>query len=426
MATSDYNAAVDSNDVLMGYIAEATWGTTPSTPAFQLIRLDSEGFAGQKSRTRPNEIDPSAQASAAITTKVESTGSLNFSVSAGLASNVLLASSLNGVWTTPVSYSGSDVAITAADTSARTATLTATAGAFTTTNLLVKGQWIKLFAGGADTADNSFIARILAVTSATELSLDCVSSATVKISLAAAMGACTIKGSMLRNGTTINTFTFEKKLSAALFLRYTGCFPTGGSLDVGEGDYLKGTLAFINKDENSATGAIAGSTYTSAPTGTVIDSVNGIGNVWRGVDTGTTPGVPAILAGTTKKMGIKWNKEGAATQHGMGSAAALGIRSGKLLVTGTLSTYFKDFTLYTQYINEQAGPISFSAMDGLPTASGTKGYVITICNGTIMNPKIVAGGPGQDVMADFEIEGNPDISSTSIYGGKTIQIDYFA
>ena len=424
MATTGYNAAIDTNDLSMSYVAEAAWGVTPATPAWQNIRLESEGFSGSKTRTRPNEIDPSGQSSAAITTKEEATGSLNFSVSAGLPFNVMLASSLNGVWTTPVSYSGSDVAITAASIPNRTCTLTATAGAFTTTNALVIGQFIKVFAAGTDSADCSFTARVLTVAAAS-LTLDCVSSATIKISLAAAMGACTIKGSMLRNGTTVNTFSFQKKLSAALFLRYTGAFPTGGSLDVGTGDYLKGTMAFLCKDETSATTEIASATYTAASTGTVIDSVKGIGVVWRGVDTGTTPGVPAVLAGTTQKAGIKWNKEGAASQYGMGSAAALGMRSGKMLITGTLSTYFLNFTLFSQYTNEQAGPVSWSALDGLDHASATKGYVFTICNATIMNPKITAGGPGQDVMADFEVEGNPDISSTQIFGGKTFQVDYF-
>jgi hypothetical protein len=424
--TSGYQAAVDSNDLIMSYIAEVAWGVTPATPAFQNIRLDSEGFSGTKSRTRPNEIDPSGQASAAITTKEESTGSLNFSVSAGLATNVLIAASMGGVWTTPVSYSGSDVAITVASIPNRTCTLTATAGAFTTTNLLVPGQFIKVFAGGTDTVDCSFIARVLTV-AATTLTLDMVSSATIKPSaVGATMGACTIKGSMLRNGTTFNSFTFQKKLSTILFLRYAGSMPTGGSLDVGVGDYLKGTLAFLNKAQTSATTEIASSSYLPAPTGTVIDSIKGIGSVWRGVDTGTTPGVPAVVAATVQKMGIKWNREGAAAQYGIGSASALGMRQGKLLVTGSMSTYFKDFTLFNQFVNEQAGPISFHALDGMDELSATKGYMITFCNATIMNPKIVAGGPGQDVMADFEVEGNPDISSTNIFGGKTIQIDYFA
>ena len=424
MSTTGYNAAVDTNDLIMSYIAEATWGVTPVTPAWQNIRLDSEGFSGSKTRTRPTEIDPSGQSSAAITTKQEATGSLNLSVSAGLPYNVLLAASLKGVWTTPVSYSGSDVAISVADSSARTCTLTATAGAFTTTNALVIGQNIKVFAGGTDSADCSFIARILTV-AATTLTLDCVSSATIKTSTAGNMGACTIKGSMLRNGTTVNTFSFQKKLSAALFLRYTGCLPTGGTLDVGTGQYLKGTMTFLCKDENSAITEIASATYVAASTGTVIDSVKGIGTVWRGVDAGTTPGVPAVLAGTTQKAGFKWNQEGSAGQFGMGSAAALGVRSGKILIDGSLTTYFLNFNLYSQYINEQAGPLSWFAIDGYDHLSATKGYVFTVCNATLMNPKIVAGGPGQDVMADFAIEGNPDISSTQIYGGKTMQIDYF-
>lgn len=418
MATTDYQAAIDSNDIIMSYVHEAVWGTTPTTPAFKKIRLDSEGFSGSKSRTRPNEIDPSQQSSAAITTKEESTGSLNFSVSAG-THNDLLASSLGSAFATAVSYSGSDVAITVA--SGNTCTLTATAGNFTTTNLLIKGQFIKLYAAGSTTQRG--IARILTVAAA-QLTLDCCSW-TPAVTVAGTMGACTIKASVLRNGSTFDSYTFEKQLSDALFLRYAGSFPTGGSLDVGVGDYLKGTLSFLNKAEDSATTAIAGSSYTAAPTGTIIDSIKGIGTVWRGVDTGTTPGVPAPIEGVVQKIGIKWNKEGAAAQYGMGSAAALGMRSGKQLVTGSLSTYFKDFALYEQYLNEQGGPISFYALDGLSTDAGTKGYVITFCNATIMNPKVVAGGPGQDIMADFEIEGNPDISSTSVFGGKTLQIDYF-
>lgn len=418
--TTGYAAAIDSNALIMSYISEVTWGVTPATPAWQNIRLDSEGFVGTKSRTRPNEIDPSGQASAAITTKEESTGSLNFSVSAGLASNVLLAASLGGVWTTPVNYAGSDVAITVA--SGTTATLTATAGAFTTTNLLVPGQMIKLYAAGAPTQCG--IARILTV-AATTLTLD-MCTFTPAVTNAAGMGACTIKGSMLRNGTTFNSFTMQKKLGAALFLRYAGAFPTGGSLGVGVGDYLKGTMSFLNKSQVSATTEIASATYTAAPTRTVINSISGIGPVFRGVDAGTTPGVPAVINGIVQKLDMKWNKEGAASQYGIGSASAAGVRPGKILVTGAMSTYFSDFALFTQFTAEQGGPISFYAVDGDDALATTSGYVLTFCNATIMNPKVVAGGPSQDVMADFEVEGNPDISSTSIFGGKTVQLDYFA
>lgn len=425
MATTGYQAALDSNDVILSYIPEVTWGVTPTaSPAFKKIRLDSEGFSGQKTRTKPNEIDPSGQASASITTKEESTGSLNFSVSAG-THNDLLAASLGGVFTStgPIAaagYVGSDVSISAA--SGTTCTLLATAGAFTSTNLLVVGQFIKLYAAGAPTQCGT--ARVVTVAAAT-LTLDCCSWVPA-ITVAGTMGSCTIKASMLRNGTTFNSFTFLKQLSALLNLRYAGAFPTGGSLDVGVGDYLKGTLAFLNKSEVSATDMtfFTTPTFASAPTGTVIDSIKGIGTVWRGQDTGTTAGAVSAISGIVQKIGVKWNKDGAASQYGIGSASAAGVRSGKQIITGTISTYFKDFSLYSQYTGEVSGPISFSAMDGPASALASKGYVITFCNATIMNPKIVAGGAGQDIMADFEIEGNPDV--TSMFGGRTIQVDYFA
>jgi Phage tail tube protein len=432
MATTGYQAALDTNDLIMSYIAEDTWGTTPvASPAMKKIRLDAEGFSGSKTRNRPNEINPTGQSSAAITTKEESTGSLNFSVSAG-THNDLIAASLGSVFTAPVSYAGTDVSISAADANARTCTLLATAGAFTTTNLIVKGQMIKLFA--ADDTSQCGVARILTVAAA-QLTLD-MCTWVPAITAAGPMGACTIKASMLRNGTTVQMFTFLKQLTALMNLRYPGSFPTGGSLDVGTGDYLKGTLAFLNKDEISANDMsfFTTPTFTAAPNGTVIDSIKGIGPVWRGVDTGSTPGVPALIDGVVQKMGVKWNKEGAAAQYGMGSAAAVGMRPGKQLISGSMSTYFKEFTLYLQYKNEQAGPISFYALDDRATlgpkgelpVAGAKGYVITYCNANIMNPKVVCGGPGQDVMADFDIEGQPDISSTQIYGGRTLQIDYFA
>lgn len=49
-----------------------------------------------------------------------------------------------------------------------------------------------------------------------------------------------------------------------------------------------------------------------------------------------------------------------------------------------------------------------------------KGYVITLLNATIMNPSIVAGGPNQPVMAEFQLEMNPDPVT-----GRTFQIDRF-
>jgi hypothetical protein len=393
MATTDYQAAIDTSDVVMSYGPEATWGTLPEV-AFQDIRLDSEGFSSSKSRTRPSEINADGQASAAITVKEESPGSLNFSVSAG-THNALIASSIGGVFSTPLAISAATIAATATG-------FTDSGDGFVSGGIVV-GQMIKvsgflttgLLANGIYRVDTVAAGEITTTPApgATKVAGDTVA----------------IKGSMCRNGKVFQSFFFQKELAAALFLQYAGAWPTGGSLDVGVGDYLKGTMSFLNKAETKATTDGSTGDHVAAPTGQVVDSVDGIGDIYRN---------GAVVDAIIQKIGVKWDKTGARAQYGIGSASAKGMGNGLLTVTGSLSSYFKDFALYDEFRAETGGPIWFQALD----ADG-KGYVITFCSAKIMNPKIVAGGANQDIMADFEIEGEP--GSVALYGGKTIQIDYF-
>ena len=394
MATTGYAAAIDTGDIIMAYAPEATWGTLPAV-AFQNIRLDGESFASTKSRVRPNEIDPAGQASAAITTKKESAGAINFSVSAG-THNALLAASIGGTWSTPLAISGTTIA--------------ATGSGFTDSNSgfisggIAVGQMIKVGGFTSPAAGTNGYYRVDTVAVGT------IATTPVPPTAKVAGDTVTIGGSYCRNGLVFQSYYFQKTLAAALFLVYPGSWPTGGSLDVGVGDYLKGTLNFLHKSETSGTSDVSTGAHTAAPTGNIIDSIGGIGTIYRN---GVT------IGGSIQKVGIKWNKEGARAQYVIGSSSAAGIGKGKLQVDGSLTSYFSTFTLYNEYVNETTGPIWFSALDNLGL-----GYVITLCNATIMNPKIVAGGPNQDVMADFSMEGNP--GSTTLYGGKTLQLDYFS
>jgi len=393
--TTDYAAAIDTGDIIMSYGLEAVWGVKPAV-AFQDIRLDSEGFSSSKSRTRPNEINPDGQASAAITTKEESTGSLNFSVSAGTHKE-LIASSLGGEFT------GEITGFAGVATVAATATgFTDSGSGFTAANKFNVGQMIKLSGFTNPLIDGVYRIDTLAD--------GVIATTPVPPATEVATAAITIKGNMCRNGIIFQSTYFQKQLATAMFLQYPGAWPTGGSLDVGVGDYLKGTLSFINKDEIKAIADGSTGAHTAAPAGDIIDSINGIGVIYRnGV------AFDAII----QKIGAKWNKEGARGQYGIGSASAQGLGKGKLMVDGSLSSYFKDFSLYDEFKAETSGPIWFEALD-----PDGRGYCLTFCSASIMNPKIVAGGASQDVMADFEIEGEP--GDATLYGGKTFQIDYFS
>lgn len=483
MATSGYQAAVDSNDIILRYAKQAAYATDPTT-GFKELRFDGEGFSASKSRTRPAEINSTGQASASITTKVESSGSLNFSMSGGTF-NELIASSLGSNFSAP-EYTAETIAQTST-------TFTDSASGFVTAGFKV-GQLVKLLSKGTDANLNGNTFRVTTV-AAGVLTCTLVSGQTMATKTLAEVGCCTIRaiamsygvttmafvnsgtitdsgsgfiiagytkgqyirvqgattagnnqiyqitavvagtltvtpnptsneacaattkiqGSYVRNGLVFDAFLFEKMMASNLFLHYSASFPTGGGLDVGVGDYLKGSLSFLNKSEvkGVATKSASGNVI-AAPVGAVIDSMAGITNVkFNG----------SAVAAAVQKVGIKWNKEGAAGQYAIGQSAAQGMRKGTFTCTGSLSTYFKDFTLYDAFQAETAGAISFTAADGAAAGTTNNTYIITICQGTIMNPKIVAGGPGQDVMAEFEVEGNPDTTGT--YGYKTLQIDFF-
>ena len=392
MPTNNYQAAIDANDVQMSYGKESSWGVKPTTQ-FRDIRFDKEGFAGSKSRKRPDEIDPSRQASAAITTKFETQGSLDFSVSAG-THNELLAASIGGEFSAAITLVGE------ATISATVDGFTDSMSQFVSAGIQI-GQIIKV-EGFTNTAIDGFY-RIDTINAGSVTTTPAPPATEVE------GAAVTIKGSMCRNGGSFDSFFFQKRLAADKYLLYPGSWPNSGQMDVAVDDYFKGQLSFLCKSQDKATADQSTGAHLPAPTGKVIDSVNGIPGIYRD---------GSVIDAIVQKFGVKWSKDGAAAQYGIGSMDAQGMRLGKLSVTGSMSSYFKDFTLYDEFINEVSSPIWIPFLD----AEG-KGYCVTICNGTIMNPKIVAGGSGSDVMAEFDIEGNPDESG--MYGGKTVQIDYF-
>lgn len=395
MSTSDFAAALDSNDISMSYGKETQWGQKPSVQ-FQDIRIDKESLAGTKSRKRPDELSAERQSSAAITTKMETQGSIDFSVSAG-THNDLVASSIGGEFTTPIAF-------------ASKTTVAATASGFTDSGNgfvsagIVQGQMIKVSGfTGASAAQINGIYRVNSVVAGT------IQTTPVPGATKVAGDTITIKGSMCRNGATFNSFFIQKKLSSDKYLVFPGSWPNSGSMEVAVDSYLTGNINFLCKSQDKAITDQSTGAHLAAPTGRVIDAINGIGQIFRN---GTA--VDAII----NKFSLKWTKEGSAAQYGIGSSAAQGMRLGKVNVTGGLTSFFRDFALYDEFIAETGGPIWMPALD-----YDGHGYVLTICNGTIMNPKIVAGGSNQDVVAEFDIEGNPD--TTGIYGYRTIQIDYF-
>src|SRR5690625_2503465 len=138
--STNFNAGLDSSDVVMSYGEEVAWGELPNVQ-FKQIRMTGEGFREQKTRARPEEIQPRGYVEHAITQAVAAEGSLNFAFSYRTYDD-MLAGLLNGTWQTPlaINSAANDIEVSTTLSGGGQGFTTATAGKFTGVQA---GQFIK-------------------------------------------------------------------------------------------------------------------------------------------------------------------------------------------------------------------------------------------------------------------------------------------
>lgn len=390
-----YSAGVETTDVQLSYIIESAWGVAPNSAA-QAIRITGESLAGQKQRTRPNEITGARRVSPAVTQQESAGGGLNFNLSYGTFDD-LFAGVFGADWTAALSIVGiaADISTVAAGNKL-TSTL---ASKFT--NIAV-GQWIELRGFSASAGVNNGFYRVAAKTSNQDITL----AGKTVINETPAGTAALVRGSMLRNGDLVKSFFFQKRLASNLFLRYPGVMFSGMTLQGGVGQFFTGTLQSAAKEELNQTAAAGSGSINAAPTGGFFDSVASFGGVQ--ID-------DTALAAVVNSVSLELSREGAGMDYGMGSAAAQGARWGQVQAGGSIELFFRDFTEYARFKSEARGRVAWRMRD-----QGGNHYIATLDGSNLMNPQIVAGGPNQAVMARFAIEGGNDLSLPAV------QLDRFA
>jgi hypothetical protein len=395
MATSGYQAGVESNAVELSYGKETTWKTAPST-TFQGLRITSESLSGQKARSRPDELRPDAQASAASTQSESAGGTISFAQSYRNGDD-LLAALFNNDWSAALTIDGNTGDISAV--AAGNQLTSTTSGKFAAVQV---GQYVKTSGFTASAGVNNGWRRVVAKPDNQTLTL----STPALVNETPAGNAAKLRGSMLRNSNVFQSLYIQKKLSSTQYLVYPGSQITAGQLQKQQGQFTTGSYTLVSAYEDKATADASTGGALPAPSGRVIDTVAGFQKLQiNGTD----------VAATVQAINLNVTKEGAGADYGMGSASAQGMRIGKLTVTGSVDVYFADFTLYDQFKSETMNLLSWREVD----AAGAS-YVYSLPVAALMNPKITAGGPNRPVMATFELEGNPDPTL-----GCTLQVDRF-
>ncbi len=406
--STDFNAGIDSSDVIVRYGEEVTWDAVPAI-AFTEVRLTGESFAEQKTRTRPEEIKADGFVAHALTTQVQATGGLNFALSFGTYDD-LLEGLLNGDFTTDLTLDAitTDVTVDATLAGGGIGFTSSLSGKF---DPLAEGQWFRVSNWSAPDAGVNGIYRCVRIVAGASPELEVSATAGDGATLAAedtaaSVGGERFRGKMLRNGISFHSYFFEKQLSSALFLVYSGSYISDGNLTAQVGGFLEGTFNFLCASEASGTSTAGTGPVVTAPTGRVIDTVAGFSNLEQ-----NDVAIGAVV------QGISWTvtKNNARAQYGLGNADAQGMARGTIDVSGTMSVYFTDFVLYDLYKAETDQIISFRALDDTG-----EGYIFTLPGVTLMNPTIVAGGPDTDVVSEFNLEGN---EGSGDYAGVIFQID---
>lgn len=381
----------DGSRVQLSYAVEDTWNTIPAV-AFQNLRAVSSGLNYNLTHTTSNEVRSDEQITSQIAVSAASGGPISLEFSFGSYDD-FIAGALQGVWTTAVAISATDISAAASDNS-----LNSTSTDFTAQNLNV-GQWIKI-AGFTGTAGNNGLAKVVSIATNKVI----VSGLTLTDDAAGETVAIT--GQMIRNGTTQKSFVVQEYFSdIAQYLWFSGQKVSNFNVSIAPGALATGSITLIGSGHDRDTSSQSTGSHTAATTTEPFNAVNNILDIEEG---------GADLSADIEILDLTFAIDTALrNQPGIGSLTPVGIGSDKRMITGSVNYYFSNGTIYDKYKGDTESSLKFVMQDAAGNA-----YVISFLalkyNGTTVTP----GGNGTDVMVSTNFQAYMDDTLSA-----TMQID---
>jgi hypothetical protein len=183
--------------------------------------------------------------------------------------------------------------------------------------------------------------------------IDCEFSATTfDDMIEAAMGG-TWTTNVLKAGTLLRSFSIEAgHLDISQYRLFKGCMVDKLSLGIKPNSIMDMKMSILGMDE-AVSSTTAASATTAAGTSSPVDGNNPLCIIQEG---GTAlaiiTGVDLTLENSSKAL------------DAIGSNKAAGITMGRSKLTGTVTAYVPDMTLYSKYVNETNSTLSVAVSDG--------------------------------------------------------------
>lgn len=374
----------DTNRVQMAYVKEVTYGITPSS-ALQVMRFAGETLGQDTQTVASSEIRSDRQIPSIIRVGADAKGDFDLELSAAAHDEFMLAALQSAGWSTAVVQTIANLTVAAG---ANQYTITRAAGSFVTDGYAVN-QWVRI-TGFVNAANNGY-GKIIALT-ATVMTIAGNYNATAGnangTNEVLAAGGNINMGAQAVNGTTLSTYSFERKYTDLTneFAAITGCAINTMGLTINAGQIIKMALGIMSQKEASASATIGNGSYTSAPTNDVVSATNDVYMV-----------LESLGKFDVTQIGVNINNN-LRNRTQVASLNPISIGSGTCVVAASLQAYFASQAIINKCLNFTSTSLAIIVKDAANNA-----YLIELPEVKITNAKRNAGAQNQDVMADLTI-----------------------
>jgi len=397
-------AIASADRVRLAYVVEQVPGTTPTTPALQIVRLTGESLDVTRENIVSSELRADRNVMDLIQVGGGAGGGVEFELSYGTYDD-WLASALQSSWSGGSAEDPDKIvastdmingAYTVADNPATPARLTVTRtvvgeadtpGKITITGVGVDDSIISdeitPGATGVTVTGTKIFKEVTFVVGSGWTSDGTADQITVGV---AAMPT------VLKNGSTPKSFTLERTLldlTPNAYFRFKGMQANRFSLTCTTKEIVKGSFDFLGMSGEAAEEAVAGASYLSASTTEVMDAASD----FAGFSVAGLSGVHVSSLSLDATNNLR-------APTAAGSVDALGIGAGRFELSGSIEAYFEDIELYEAFLDGDATALAFT----LGSTAGEK-YTFTMPNIKFETGTVQAQGNDSDIMASMTYRG---------------------
>lgn len=381
-----------ADNLSLSYYKQTNFGEAPSSPAMQVLRIVNESLKSNKKTVTSKVLG---------TRQVKEIYKIGENMGGGIKGELAFAEwnwALEGVLGgafSAVTVTATDISFVASDSSINSA-----GAGF---GSLIAGQWLLI----SGTSAHDGLWRVASKSSASKLILaDGVSSAGATLTVAdeSAGASMTVKGKVLRQGTTLNSYTLERINSdAGTFDVWNGFTFDEVKLSIKESDLVAIECSGMGKvgDFNN-TATIAGSTTAQSAN----DAYNGTNNVMRLKEGSTVLSDELVSLDLSIKSNLR-------ERLALGNTTPTGMAQGDVEVTGTLEFYHEDNTR-RQLFQDHTDTTFFVILKD----ASSQYFIITMRKFYYQDLNNNAEAKNSDVLEKYSIQASEDGTYS-----QTIQID---